>query len=298
MIQEAADAAIANSVVSSVAAEAWRHRTLGTDSDVTEYLAIAAGGGLAAHAAREIESVCELCRGAVRCIGLPPATDQWAPDGPPDVFAGGAGVAKLRFALPTPASHAGWAAHRDSFARLKCTQYVLAFVDASSSLPFDARDGLAHIADMVRQSAGWDGALRAWRGHKERGGGERVRFRASCVRDGQHAFSSVDAASALGDAAGDRFDWAVDLGGFELELVALALQHELVLGVSLSANPRGFARSSLPAEPRPLLPHSQISARLRCSTAALMLQLAALQPGDVLLDPMCGVGTLPLEATA
>ena len=51
-------------------------------------------------------------------------------------------------------------------------------------------------------------------------------------------------------------------------------------------------------EPRPLMPYAGIDARLRCSTAWLMLRLARVKPGDVVLDPMCGIGTLPLEAAA
>ena len=71
-----------------------------------------------------------------------------------------------------------------------------------------------------------------------------------------------------------------------------------MLALSLSHSARGFRSSQLPAEPRPLLRHFAISARLRCSTAWSMLRLARLRPGDVICDPMCGVGTIPLEAAA
>ena len=46
------------------------------------------------------------------------------------------------------------------------------------------------------------------------------------------------------------------------------------------------------------MPYASIDARLRSSTAWLMLRLARVQPGDVVLDPMCGIGTVPLEAAA
>ena len=57
-------------------------------------------------------------------------------------------------------------------------------------------------------------------------------------------------------------------------------------------------KCSMAPEPRPLLPYADCTARLRSSTAYLMLQLAHVAPGDVVLDPMCGIGTLPLVAAA
>ena len=72
-------------------------------------------------------------------------------------------------------------------------------------------------------------------------------------------------------------------------MVALISGSQLLVGVACG---RGtYASMKLPTEPRPLLPCCAIDARLRASTAWLMLQLARLRPGDVVLDPMCGVGT-------
>ena len=51
-------------------------------------------------------------------------------------------------------------------------------------------------------------------------------------------------------------------------------------------------------EPRPLLPYNDCGAALRPSTAFLMLRLANVKEGDVVIDPMCGIGTVPLVAAA
>jgi Putative RNA methylase family UPF0020 len=49
------------------------------------------------------------------------------------------------------------------------------------------------------------------------------------------------------------------------------------------------------SEPRPYLDAGGRTAMLRPSTARLLLHLAKLQPGQHLLDPMAGIGTIPIE---
>lgn len=122
-------------------------------------------------------------------------------------------------------------------------------------------------------------------------------FRASCVRDGKHSFNSVAVAEALGTSVSALFGWPVSMRAFQLELSAFVTQSTAVIGIMLSE--RGNLRhSGLPAEPRPLMPYCSTIGRLRSTTAYLMLKLAHPKPGEVLIDPMCGVGTVPLEASA
>ena len=54
--------------------------------------------------------------------------------------------------------------------------------------------------------------------------GEKVQFsssiiRCSCVRDGQHAFGSLDVAAAVGGGVHRSFGWSVDLTGFDVEVL-------------------------------------------------------------------------------
>ena len=76
-------------------------------------------------------------------------------------------------------------------------------------------------------------------------------------------------------------------------MAAIVLQHEMVLGLPISMEEKGFRRGRLPAEPRPLLPRADITARLRCSTAYLLLQLADVRPGDIVCDPSTPNGPRP-----
>jgi Putative RNA methylase family UPF0020 len=51
------------------------------------------------------------------------------------------------------------------------------------------------------------------------------------------------------------------------------------------------------SEPRPYLDAGGRTAMLRPSTARLLLHLAKLQPGQHCLDPMAGIGTIPIEVS-
>ena len=283
-----------------------------------DYIALVASG-LHAIAVSEIQRVLRPLH--VEEVGRPPPSDQWAPNGGDDVFPGTAGVAKLHIRLELPLNAAGWAAQHQALRSLKSVQALLALVGIHSGVAFDAEIGLRTIAEAAGSDvAGWKRALAILRGLKE-GNATGLRtcspdpcssdpcspdpcspdppsFRASAVRDGQHVYNSMDVAQAMAKEVGRLLGWRPQMVGFEVQAVGILLQHELVMGISLSLEDKGFRRGKMQVEPRPLLPRADVTARLRSSTAYLLLQLAQLQPGDVLLDPMCGVGTLPLEAAA
>lgn len=116
-------------------------------------------------------------------------------------------------------------------------------------------------------------------------------------------------------------DWTVDLTHFDLEVVALMRPHALAVGLAVRPyvhmGAKSFAAgSSMP--PDVCFPYYQYNAaaaaaastssfatgqpalasnviRLRPSTAQVLLHLAQLQPGEVVLDPCVGIGTIPLE---
>jgi hypothetical protein len=219
---------------------------------VQQYVAFAAGGQLEDIAAREIEWTFGLRCGDVQAVALPPLSDQWAPDIKERVFPGEAGVAKLRFALPRSADFAGWSRQRRLFASLKCTQGVIALVCVETGLPFDKEAAQAFLTDVIARAEGWDDALVAWWHHLGPGWRERtgsghgtsstwpvfpatppsLSFRGSSIRDGQHQYSTPDMTPAVGSGTLARFpSWRVDLRHFDVEVLAVALQHELVVGL-------------------------------------------------------------------
>lgn len=105
--------------------------------------------------------------------------------------------------------------------------------------------------------------------------------------------------------------WTVDLHNFDIELVVFLVPPDirskhgkLAFGISLcphsflSSIPFGSGR--IPSDvTMPCLGGEIISqgvVRLRPSTAHILLQMANLQPYDIVMDPCAGVGTIPVEA--
>lgn len=133
----------------------------------------------------------------------------------------------------------------------------------------------------------------------------RITYRASCLRSGKHEFNSQNIAVHVGGQIHDikSPQWSVSLKNYDVEIYILIMQTAFVIGVPLLCcgsraqltNLKGS--SNLPRESRPLLPYKRADSMLRPSTAHLMILLAKVKPGDFVLDPMCGGGTIPIESS-
>ncbi len=110
-------------------------------------------------------------------------------------------------------------------------------------------------------------------------------FRVTAQRGGEHEYRSPEIASYLGAGVVQRYGWPVDLEGYDIEVKAHLSDDWLVVGVSLtdySLHRRDRLRSG--------------HAALKASVAHCLIRIAAPQAGELLLDPMCGSGTIPIEA--
>jgi tRNA (guanine6-N2)-methyltransferase len=122
---------------------------------------------------------------------------------------------------------------------------------------------------------------------------ETASFAVRCSRRGEHAFSSQEAAARAGAAVIDLarssrgFRPAVDLEDPDLVLRLAVLDRHALLAVELSG-PRSLHRRGYMARPH--------RAALKTTVAAALLDRAGWRPGEDLLDPMCGGGTILLEA--
>lgn len=161
-----------------------------------------------------------------------------------------------------------------------------------------------HAQELVVK-ANWAPALSAWKEHMSICRDPTVfdpnippKFRASCVRDGRHAFKSIEIAAEMGGGINDLFSWPVDLVHPDLEVVCFVYYQHVVVGISLLDPTKSLFRNRFANEERSLLVDSRYMCTLRPSTAYLMLQIATYTQGDVLLDGMCGIGTIPIYSMA
>ena len=188
---------------------------------------------------------------------------------------------------------------------LQSPENVFAVVSRlDSGLPTD-RSGLATLSGLAAAapSDAWDAAVRAWRQVQEpepepRGGGETgAKLPTFCVRacrretraGHKHAYTRVDVEQIVGGAIHTRFGWPVDLKQPELNVYVEVADDTAVIAVSLRSEASFKARRRLEME-------AGLGATpLRRSTCYAMIHLAALGPGAVCVDAMCGSGSLPIE---
>ncbi|KAJ9581289.1 hypothetical protein L9F63_023523, partial [Diploptera punctata] len=113
-----------------------------------------------------------------------------------------------------------------------------------------------------------------------------LKFRLTCARNGQHRFTSEDAAAYVGGKLQDLYFWVVDLSHPDLEFVLFIRNEAVSYGISLTKSSK-HRRNIKYFGPM----------TLRATICAGMLRLAAPQLGDIVVDPMCGGGSIPIEAT-
>lgn len=199
---------------------------------------------------------------------------------------------------------------------------VLAYLGEDHDLPPEREAGLAHLHAVTHDASNWDAAMDLWaRAHDyctaatakaEMPGGptwtERVRstteplalkFRASVLRDGAHAYKGMDMLPVVGDGASIRLGEThlkVDLKHYDLEVVAIVLQQHVHLGLVLDNAKVTFSSNLPPERIPPILFREGVTACLRPSTARLFLAMCQPRVGEVVVDFLAGVGTIPFVA--
>ncbi|XP_067684651.1 tRNA (guanine(6)-N2)-methyltransferase THUMP3-like [Haliotis asinina] len=111
-------------------------------------------------------------------------------------------------------------------------------------------------------------------------------FRVTCNRAGEgHTFDSMCAAANFGGAVQNYFGWNVDMKNFDVEVILNIEWTDMSVCI-------GLTKGSLH--------HRNITVfgatTLRPTIACNMLRLCKIQPGDVVCDPMCGSGSIPIQA--
>lgn len=113
-----------------------------------------------------------------------------------------------------------------------------------------------------------------------------TRFRVTSERFGRHEFTSIDVQRYAGQAIVDRFSSKVDLEHYDVEIRVDVVGEICMVGIALtreSLHRRGYRVYHHPAALNPTIAYA-------------MLRLAEPGEGNILVDPMCGGGTIPIEA--
>ncbi|XP_029457297.1 THUMP domain-containing protein 3 [Rhinatrema bivittatum] len=115
-----------------------------------------------------------------------------------------------------------------------------------------------------------------------------LKFRVTCNRAGdKHSFTSNEAARDFGGAVQEHFQWKADMTAFDVEVLLNIHSNELVVAIALteeSLHRRNITHFG--------------PTTLRSTLAYGMLRLCDPQPTDVILDPMCGTGAIPIEGVS
>ncbi|XP_048462140.1 THUMP domain-containing protein 3 isoform X1 [Rhincodon typus] len=111
------------------------------------------------------------------------------------------------------------------------------------------------------------------------------RFRVTCNRSGEkHNFTSMEAAREFGGAVQDFFKWKADMTKFDVEILLNIHDNEVVVAIALteeSLHKRNITHFG--------------PTTLRSTLAYGMLRLCNPQLTDIIVDPMCGTGAIPIE---
>jgi len=112
-------------------------------------------------------------------------------------------------------------------------------------------------------------------------------FRVTTERVGEHAFTTIDVQRAAGGVLHGRYGTPVDLERPGVEVHVDVHGRHVAIGLRLTARP-------LDARIRRSRP---LRSALKPTVAAAMLRLVGAHRGaGRLIDPMCGAGTIPIEA--
>eukprot|EP01039_Chlorochromonas_danica_P006283 gene6283-6928_t len=115
------------------------------------------------------------------------------------------------------------------------------------------------------------------------------------VRDGDQRYQSLALSRAMGDLVVLQTQWKVSLKEMDLEVLCLASQTSLLIGMLLPVGCKQMLKSRLPSEARPPYPTASsssttatIAPSIRPSTAYLMLLLGKAKAHEIVLDGLCG----------
>jgi 23S rRNA G2445 N2-methylase RlmL len=172
-----------------------------------------------------------------------------------------------------------------SLLRLRTTEDVLLLAWGTDQLTYRAED-LDRIRRWTAREPDWGLLLKLHQAVRPRPRG-RPTYHLVSQMEGHHGYRRRDALKAMAEGLAEKVPatWREADDSAFLEVWLTIDKATAVCGVRLSD--ATMRHRTWKVEHRP--------ASLRPSIAAAMVRLAAIRPGDVVLDPMCGAGTILAE---
>eukprot|EP00743_Colponemidia_sp_Colp-15_P009389 GILK01010266.1.p1 GENE.GILK01010266.1~~GILK01010266.1.p1 ORF type:complete len:403 (+),score=81.23 GILK01010266.1:50-1258(+) len=171
---------------------------------------------------------------------------------------------------------------------------IFAYVGEIQELPAEKDSAILKMEEEPQQFD-WSTAIALWRRFYPNNFSMAMplTFRSSAERTGIHTFKSPDVEAAIGYAfqtatAQDKFK--VSLKKFDIEVFSFAFENRVLIGLSLRRD-IGFAKNRIWSELGLETPRTA----LKPSLAYCLARMARIQPGEVVLDPMGGAGTICIE---
>jgi 23S rRNA G2445 N2-methylase RlmL len=172
--------------------------------------------------------------------------------------------------------------------RLRTTEDVFLLAWGSDKLSYRAED-LDRIRRWTAKEADWPQLLRIHHAVRPRPSGKPT-YRLVTQMTGEHGYRRIDAGKALAQGLAGKLpsSWRPAEDNAAVEVWLTIQGASAVCGLRLSD--RSMRHRTYKEEHRP--------ASLRPTVAASMIRLAQTRPGHVVLDPMCGAGTILAEQLA
>jgi len=172
-----------------------------------------------------------------------------------------------------------------SVLRLRTTEDVFLLAWGTDQLTYRAED-LDRIRRWTAQDANWQDLLRIHHAIRPKPKGKPT-YRLVAQMNGEHGYRRTDARTALAKGLAGKLpaSWRHAEENAAVEIWLTIDGATALCGLRLSDRTmrhRTYKREHLPASLRP-------------TVAAAMVRLAEVRPNDVLLDPMCGAGTILAE---
>jgi len=119
--------------------------------------------------------------------------------------------------------------------------------------------------------------------------GKEITFAITVSNIGKKNYMPTEIKELLTSLFIKKYKWKLDNLNYQNMNIRIYIEHDFVLvGLRLGNHPlhrRGYKTETLPGS-------------LKASVANCLLRIAKVKKDDIVLDPMCGVGTIPIEAVS